>query len=169
MIEPVMLDTGILGKVVHPRASTRHKALCDWLASLLTNGVRVIVPEIADYELRREFIRRGNEGTTSLARLNGLRTGLEYAPLTTDQMDLAAQLWAEARNRGQATAADKDLDGDAILAAQARKAGNAVRVITCNKKHLAQWVKALHWTEIDGNGNEIPPPQAPTAENPPSP
>ena len=42
-----------------------------------------------------------------------------YIPISTETILLAAKLWAEVRQRGQATAAPKSLDGHVILAAQA--------------------------------------------------
>jgi predicted nucleic acid-binding protein len=77
----------------------------------------VIVPEIADYEVRRELIRRNSQ--RALANLDQLCTQLEYLPITTRGMRLAANLWAQARNAGLPTAAGHALDGDVVLAAQA--------------------------------------------------
>jgi len=50
-----MLDTGPLGKIAHPRVDP---AIVAWLESLLRDSVEVIIPEIADYELRRELLQR---------------------------------------------------------------------------------------------------------------
>ena len=55
-----------------------------WLAGLLRGGVRVILPEIADYEVRRELIRAGK--IASVARLDALAATIEYLPLTTAAM-----------------------------------------------------------------------------------
>lgn len=69
-----------------------------------------------------------------------------YAPLTTEVMLKAAELWAEARRRGQPTADPKELDGDVILAAQALQAGAVVA--TDNVGHLSLFVEAKSWREI---------------------
>ena len=77
---------------------------------------------------------------------------LIYAPLTTGAMREAAQLWAQARNAGRPTDDPKELDGDAILAAQARvharESGDAVVVATLNVGHLADFVDARLWNAI---------------------
>ena len=57
-------------------------------------------------------------------------------------MPLAADLWAQARNRGMATAHPKALDGDVILAAQVLAAGYDpvdFVIATSNVTHLAQF------------------------------
>lgn len=67
-------------------------------------------------------------------------------------MLLAAQLWAEARQRGTPTADLKSLDGDVILAAQAKLLeinGNTVIIATRNVKHLSLFVDAREWQNID--------------------
>jgi hypothetical protein len=55
----------------------------------------VIVPEIADYEVRRELLRAKKE--RGLARLDALASRLKYLPITTAAMRQAAVFWAEAR------------------------------------------------------------------------
>ena len=105
----------------------------------------MIIPEIADYELRREFLHRGL--TTALKRLDELKTELEFQPMTSETMQLAAKLWADSRKRGQSTADNKELDGDAILAAQAQHSGAVVA--TNNVGHLGQWVDARNWSDIN--------------------
>ena len=66
-------------------------------------------------------------------------------------MPLAADLWAQARNRGMATAHPKALDGDVILAAQALNSGMPISdfvVATSNVSHLSQFVPAERWDAI---------------------
>lgn len=53
----VLLDSGPLGLATNPRRSPQSMACAQWLQSLITEGIRVIVPEIADYEVRRELLR----------------------------------------------------------------------------------------------------------------
>ena len=67
-------------------------------------------------------------------------------------MLLAANLWAEARRKGQPTADPKALDGDVILAAQARMLTNEmteVIIATTNVGHLSRFTTALNWQDID--------------------
>jgi len=61
-------------------------------------------------------------------------------------MRQAAEFWAQARKAGRATADDKALDGDVILAAQAHQVGAVVA--TENVGHLSRFVDARNWKEI---------------------
>ena len=67
-------------------------------------------------------------------------------------MRQAASLWAEARKKGLATADDKEIDADVILAAQAKDfAGlnDSLTVATYNAKHLSRYnLDARHWNAI---------------------
>jgi predicted nucleic acid-binding protein len=145
----VCLDTGPLGMVTNPRATVQTDRCTQWLEGLLARGVRVLIPEIADYELRRELLRA--DKVAGLRRLDALVSTLEYLPLTTAMMRQAAQFWAEARRQGRPTADDKALDGDVILAAQALLTStddDPVIVATDNVGHLARFVPAYRWWEI---------------------
>jgi hypothetical protein len=120
-----------------------------WVNDLTSAGVRVFDPEICDYELRRELIRAGK--AAGVLRLDEVKVTLEYAAITTDVMLLAADLWAQARNRGLATAPNEALDGDVILAALAlitADPGDTVTIATDNVGHLAQFVDAQPWEKI---------------------
>ena len=145
----VLLDTGPLGLVTHPRREMREEPF-RWLVGLRAAGVRVAVPEIADYELRRELLRAG--GTRRAERLDTLEEELVYLPLRTGVMRRASRLWADARREGKPTAAPEALDGDAILAAQAQileeELGEGVVVATTNPGHLTRFVAAHDWREI---------------------
>lgn len=116
-----------------------------------TEGNQLVIPEIADYEVRRELIRSGR--AAAVERLDRLCAGLGYAGLSTEIMHDAASLWAEARNKGFPTAHDAALDGDVLLAAQARRLAAAapaesVVVATTNAAHLERLVEAHHWADI---------------------
>ena len=117
-----------------------------WLADLVSAGRRIIVPEIADYEVRRELLRLGSQ--KGLTNLDQLASRLEYLPLTTVAMRLAAELWAQARSAGHPTAPDHALDGDVILAAQALSLQTAVIVASGNPGHLSRFVAAELWSNI---------------------
>lgn len=145
----VYLDSGPLGMVSNPRGKPDALRCHEWARSLLAAGVRVFVPEIADYEVRRELIRNG--ATAGIRRLDQIKAGLDYAPITTDVMLKAAELWAVTRRAGRPTAAPEALDGDCILAAQALLApgpGDTMTVATTNVAHLAQFVDARLWNQI---------------------
>ena len=145
----MVLDSGPLGLVTNPTASPVNDACSKWLEALSGGGVRVTVPEIADYEVRRELLRIGK--ARGIRRLDTIKATARYAPLTTETMLLAAQLWADVRRRGQPTADPHALDGDVILAAQAMllaSAGDSVVVATMNAMHLTRFVDARAWEDI---------------------
>ena len=145
----VLLDTGPLGLVTNPRRSPQSVACAQWLQALVANGTRVVLPEMADYELRRELLRANR--VRGVARLDALANQIEYLPLTTAAMRHAAMFWAEARQQGQPTADDKALDGDVILAAQAATLGvTGVIIATTNVGHLSRFAPAAMWQEITG-------------------
>jgi predicted nucleic acid-binding protein len=136
-----------LGILAHPR-NPPHVAACrQWLADLTAVSRRVIVPEIADYEVRRELLRLGSQH--ALINLDQLAAQLEYLPLSTAAMRRAAELWAQARSAGQPTAPDPSIDADVILAAQALTLGvPQVVIATGNVGHLARFVPAELWQNI---------------------
>ena len=144
--DAIVLDSTPLGILSHPR-NPPHAADCRrWLGNLLTAGRRVIVAEIADYEVRRSLIRRGS--TRAISILDDLGLKLGYLPLTTVALRRAAELWAAARIAGQQTAPDLALDCDVILAAQALTLGEPVIVATANTSHLSRYVPAAFWKSI---------------------
>src|SRR4051794_31226138 len=116
----IILDAGPLGMISNPNAKPANLRCFQWAEALVAAGHRVIIPEIADFEVRRELLRLGK--TKGLARLDLLQQNFYYAPLTTDIMLRAAELWADVRRRGLPTAAPDALDCDVILAAQAQMA-----------------------------------------------
>lgn len=145
----VLLDAGPLGLVTNPKASPETLACKNWLEVLLLSGAEVRIPEIADYEIRRELLRA--DKLRGVQRLESLKSVLGYVPLTTQTMLKAAELWAQVRKQGKATADDKALDGDVILAAQATllaKEGNNIIIATTNVGHLARFVQAKKWKDI---------------------
>lgn len=147
MSRVVLLDTGPLGLITHPNRSPKSVACSEWLHELIKAETRVLIPEIADYEFRRELLRaRKSKG---LVKLDELGRVLEYLPITTRAMRQAAAFWAEARHHGMPTADDKSIDGDVILAAQAVTCGAAETVIaTTNVGHLGRFTAAESWDQI---------------------
>ena len=141
---PVLIDTGPLGRLVHPN-TTSNRDITSWFIRLLDTGVVFVLPEIADYETRRSLILQGF--SWSIARLDRLKADLQYLPLTTETMLKAADLWATARRLHRQTAGNDALDGDVILAAQALQVGGMV--VTENIGHLGLFVEAKTWREID--------------------
>ena len=148
MKKVVFLDTGVLGIVVHPRSEEGRRCQA-WLRDLLAAGVRVCIPEICDYELRRKLKHIGS--TRSLANLDRLKTIASYLSIVTPAMVEAADLWADARRRGVVTAPPEALDGDVILCAQARRnagADEAMIVATTNVADISNFAPAAGWEAI---------------------
>ena len=113
----------------------------------LGRGAAVLVPAIADYEVRRELIRARRKA--GVARLDAFVEQVGYLPIETAAMRRAAAFWAEARRKGRPTAPDPALDGDVILAAQAATLNRPdVVVATTNPRHLSLYVPAELWTDI---------------------
>jgi predicted nucleic acid-binding protein len=144
----VLLDSGPLGLVTNPKQSSQGAACYEWLDTLMTRGVRVVLPEIADYEVRRELWRANK--VRGIERLDALGELLEYLPLTTAAIRQAARFWASARQQGQPTAGDKTIDGDMILAGQAATLdADDLVIATTNVGHLGRFAPADLWENID--------------------
>ena len=153
MIDIILLDTGPLGALAHPSEKGDIGRIKQWYASLRMARRVVRVPQISDYELRRELIREGLG--TSIALLNKLigETG-GLVPIDAKTMNKAAQLWAKCRNDGTAPCDDTALDGDVILCAQAwALAGTRreVSIATGNKKHIESMATCALWHEIEAS------------------
>jgi hypothetical protein len=146
-----MLDAGPLWLLTNLRGKPPSDQCRLWLEELVAAGAKIFLPEIADYETRREFLRR-NE-TVGITRLDGFKRRLQYRKITTAAMLEAAGFWAYVRAQGMPTADDKALDADAILAGQAIVAGgpsDTVTIATVNLRHLIRFpgVNAAIWLEI---------------------
>lgn len=146
MSRVVLLDSGPLGMLARARPIPALKL---WVRNLLQRGSLLAIPEIADYEVRRELLLARLH--PSLNALNALQFDLDYLQITISVMQEAASLWAEARQQGVPTADRHALDGDVILAAIARllaKDGHDVVVATTNVGHVARFVSAQLWHDI---------------------
>lgn len=147
MSQVVVLDTGPIGLITNPKLSAQGIACNQWLQSNITSGSLIILPEIADYEVRRELLRANK--IKGISRLDNLAKITEYLPITTAAMRQAANLWAEARQQGRPTAGDKTIDGDMILIAQAMTlAAPNVVIATTNVGHLSSFIAADLWQNI---------------------
>jgi predicted nucleic acid-binding protein len=146
----IMLDSSPLGMVTNPKTISAECQECKvWLDTLPLKGYEVVLPEIADYEVRRELLRAGK--VAGIRRLDQIKAAITYLPITTEAILLAAQLSAQARRVGKPTADPKALDGEVILAAQAilvASERNEVIVATTNVSHLSQFIDAREWRLI---------------------
>ena len=149
MTSHILLDSSPLGLLSNPIRSAEVIAISDWVTDCLAAGHRLYIPEVIDYELRRELLRAVK--TRGIAKLDGLKTVLRYLPITTAAMLRAADLWATARRIGLPTGDPKKLDIDVILAAQAltlSAPANEIIVATSNIAHISRFVTAEEWSNI---------------------
>ncbi len=149
MIRHIVLDSSPLSLLSSPSGSTEVLAITRWSRALLVAGDRLYIPEVIDYELRRELLRANK--TNGVAKLDGLKTLFSYLPITTEAILLAADLWAYSRRTGVPTGDPKKLDIDVILAAQAKTLAapsSDVIVATSNVAHISRFVSADLWTHI---------------------
>lgn len=151
----IFLDTGPLGIIANPKRPRLTVDMLKWAANHLRAGNRFMVPAIADYEVRRELVRLGK--TAGIATLDAWNQVTEerYIPLNDSTLKLAATLWAQVRNQGIVTADPKELDCDALIAAQALEyqqlhgiSENGLIVATTNTGHLSKFVAAELWPNI---------------------
>lgn len=70
-----------------------------WLRGLEAAGAEVVVPAIADYEVRRELLRVG--AVAKLRRLAVIRSRFDYLPVSEAAWDRAAGLWALLEKHGR--------------------------------------------------------------------
>lgn len=137
----ILLDSGPLGLITNPGAPPMATACGCWVVNAIDRGVTILVPEIADCELRRELIRARR--TAGVARLDAFIAQAGLLPIATAAIRQASVFWAEARRKGRPSAPDPALDDDDILAAQAATLDRTgVIVATTNPKHLSQYVPA---------------------------
>ena len=89
MAKLIVLDSGVLGLATNPHFTAQTQACAQWLNGQLGRNALVFIPEVADYEVRRELIRAGK--AQGLLRLDTLNAALHYEPITTAAMRHAAQ------------------------------------------------------------------------------
>jgi len=153
----LLLDTNVLMRLCHPKA---HRGVKDWLRSWMQRAqegenVEIVISAAADYELRRGYLwkidKHPNE-EAGLRRLNRLCGLFGVHPVTDSVLKLAARFWADARRGGYATASERDIDWDVIIAAQATDPPAVV--VTRNTAHLTRYgVDARDWDAIQPPGD----------------
>jgi predicted nucleic acid-binding protein len=150
-MKSIVLDSAPLGTLTHRFGIAEADACREWLAAKFRGNDQVIIPEIIDYELRRELIRLGK--TASLRRLDRLITHpkVTFLPITSAALRLAAELWAQVRQVGRPTADVHALDVDVIMIAQVRSASGLssdMTVATSNASHISLFLPAASWTNL---------------------
>ena len=148
----VILDSGVLHTLVSTSKVKEVKDCQDWFYYLLSRGARVVTSAICNYEVKRELIRK--KKASEISNLNQLKTLIELLPVDKSALEIAARLWAEARNRGMPTADDLSLDADVIICAQYQLLakeypGRYVVIATTNVSHLNRFAEAEEWIDIN--------------------
>lgn len=155
----VVLDTNILGVLATPNDSesleregeSREVYYCtEWLYRLLSKGAQVVIPNICDYEIRRELIRISS---SSVEELNNLRESLDCYEVTFDVLEEAAEIWAESRKISQPNTQKENIDVDCIVAACCRvlereNSGRVVILATKNIKDFQRTTNCALWQDI---------------------
>ncbi len=149
------MDAGPLGLASYGPNDARSRGFYDRLHDLERAGADLAVPAIADYEVRRELLRRG--ATHQIEALDVLRSTFHYVEVTGAALDRAAGFWALLRQAGRPTADPHALDADAILAgiaAAMATADDRVTIATGNLRHLSRFpgIEARLWDEIGVEG-----------------
>jgi len=145
----ILLDSAPLSALAAPLEFPETIAITAWAKGCLAAGHRIYVPEVIDYELRRELLRAGK--MVSVSRLDGLKVTFRYLPISTAVMLRATDLWAGARRARFSTGDPKKLDIDVILAAHALTLGvpaSEITIATTNVSHLYRFFAADVWTNI---------------------
>lgn len=158
------MDSGPLNEIIKPQPSTD---VIRWLRFIDKNRIAVRVPEIIDYELRREIVLQylvgKNDSSKSINRLNKYRKTERFIPINPSvTLTDACEIWAELRYIGQGTSDVKNIDVDVILAAQAlsmKKDFDEVIIVTGNLSDICRfcyldikvwdWKQALHDCKYD--------------------
>ncbi len=146
-----LLDSMTLALACCNPSQERTRLCLNWLSRLDESGILVIIPAIADYEVRRGLLKKG--APAKLRNLGALRTRLAFVGISTPALEKAAEFWASLQRSGRPTADKKALDGDAILAGIAATIGgddDQVIIATENLRHLNRFpgVEAQPWESI---------------------
>jgi hypothetical protein len=148
MARLIMLDSGPLGLIVRAPSKPQVVRCLTWLNTISANGARVVIPEIAHYEVRRElFLIRAIGSLRRLEYYLDSSGGLMLLTLAMDAMIKAAEFWALLRQSCVPTSSPDALDGDAILAGQP---GYIVTIAPTKLAHLNRFpgIDARVWDQI---------------------
>jgi predicted nucleic acid-binding protein len=147
----IVLDAGPLGLACSRPGTPAVDACHAWLLALEAGGAEILVPTVADYEVRRELIRL--RATTKLRNLDDLAARFDLVDIGAKAFRRAAEYWAHLRQGGLPTSGTEDLDADALLAGLAAtigKPGDVVTIATTNVRHLGRFpgIEAREWSKI---------------------
>lgn len=154
----ILLDAGPLGLAAQSDRVFEARRCQAILATLWGLGHQILVPEVADYEVRRELLRGGL--VAGLGRLDRLKDRFGVAAMTPEAWLRAAELWATVRRSGQPTADEAGLDGDCLLAGLAAalgQGGGQVVIATDNLRHFRRF-PTIEARPLEALLPRVPPP-----------
>jgi toxin FitB len=147
----IILDSAPLGFFCNPKNRDNYKKLSNFVKSL---NFSIGVPEIIDYELRRNLELENLQKSISL--LSQFQQRRQLISLESEDLIRAAELWAWCRKQGSTTTENKGIDIDVILVSQAlsrKDFFNKVVILTIDTGdlsvfcdlglHLWDWKNAL--------------------------
>lgn len=147
MSRAIILDSGPLGVLSNPADTPATEEARLWLADLLETGHGFFIPDVSDYELRRELIRI--KAALSIRMLDWLHEMFELIPIDSATLRRAAEIWADARTSGKPKTEANRLDADAIIAAQAELLQVPDKIFaTTNVKDYEAFFDARYWLDI---------------------
>lgn len=144
----VFLDAGTISLLTNNNPQGEPRRIRKWFADLIGARVRIVLPEIGDYEVRRKLLHIGS--TSSLDVLDWLKDVCEFLPIDSHIMLSAALLWAQHRSIGRVRTSEDRLDADAILMASvlSYQLENSI-LATSNVKDFDGILDARPWHEIE--------------------
>lgn len=147
----VFLDSGVLHTLISNSKVKEVTDCQDWFYYLLSRSALIVTSAICNYEVKRELVRRNN--FKEINNLAQLKNFIDFLPVDEESLELAAELWAEARNKGLPTADNLSLDADVIICAQYKLLANTypgryVVIATTNVNHLSRFTEAKEWQDI---------------------
>ncbi len=150
MTRLIPLDSGVVGFLISKPSDQKRECVA-WVRRLRGQGIAFTIPDIVDFEVRREVIRLN--ASAQLARLDSPRAAFGESPVPTEAWRKAAEFWAIVRRIGVPTASPDAFDGDPILAALAVMIGDPgqeIIIATTNVRHLGRFpgVDARTWSQI---------------------
>jgi hypothetical protein len=102
----VFLDSNILGLICSTNTLFEEAGQCKkWFYASYSRGIRFITSDICDYEIRRRLLSSSvgsQKPALGLSLLDALKIDgfLEFLPVSTEALTLAANLWAIASANG---------------------------------------------------------------------
>lgn len=157
MSRVIFFDAGPLGIITNPRLPSLALTISaiQWAIQLTHAGHRLIVPAVADFEVRRELLCAGKTQGIELLNACNMAQPDRYLPLTDSALKRAAELWSQAGNRGALPADPKELSCDVLIASQALDyqelfglSTSDIIIATLNVGHISLFAPADIWTNI---------------------